>query len=65
MKVKNGTLEISSLTQSDSGSYVCEARLLFYTIRATTTLRVGKCTYSVQAYKCPLARIADFLLGVG
>ena len=65
MKVKNGTLEISSLTQSDSGSYVCEARLLFYTIRATTTLRVGKCTYSVQAYKCPLARIADFLLGGG
>ncbi|XP_067046450.1 contactin-4-like isoform X1 [Acropora muricata] len=42
MKVKNGTLEISSLTQSDSGSYVCEARLLFYTIRATTTLRVDR-----------------------
>ena len=53
MKVKNGTLEISSLTQSDSGSYICEAKLLFYTIRATTTLRVGKCTLSVQEYKCP------------
>ena len=45
--MKNGTLEISSLTQSDSGSYVCEAKLLLYTIRATTILRVGKCTHSV------------------
>ena len=51
MKVKNGTLEISSLTQSDSGSYICEAKLLFYTIRATTILQVGKCTHSVWAYK--------------
>ncbi|XP_067047669.1 uncharacterized protein [Acropora muricata] len=40
MKVKNGTLEISSLRKSDSGSYICEAKLLFYTITATTTLRV-------------------------
>ena len=53
MKVKNGTLEISSLTQWDSGSYVCEARLLFYSIRATTTLRVGKCTHSIQECNSP------------
>jgi len=51
MKVKNGTLEISSLTQSDSGSYICEAKLPFSTIRATTTLQVGKCTHSVQECK--------------
>ncbi|XP_015774714.1 PREDICTED: basement membrane-specific heparan sulfate proteoglycan core protein-like [Acropora digitifera] len=51
MKVKNGTLEISSLTQSDSGSYICEAKLLFSTIRASTTLQVGKCTHSVQECK--------------
>ena len=54
MKVKNGTLEISSLKRSDSGFYVCEAKLLFSTIRATTTLRVGKCTHSVQECKCPV-----------
>ena len=54
MKVKNGTLEISSLRKSDSGPYICEAKLLFYTIRATTTLQVGKCTYSSQAFKCPV-----------
>ncbi|XP_074607152.1 contactin-5-like isoform X2 [Acropora palmata] len=40
MKVENGTLEISSLKKSDSGSYICEAKLLFSTIRATTTLQV-------------------------
>ena len=53
MRVKNGTLEISSLTRSDSGSYICEARLLFYTIRATITLQVGKCTHSVQECNWP------------
>ncbi|XP_044169292.1 roundabout homolog 1-like [Acropora millepora] len=40
MKVKNGTLEISSLRKSDSGTYICEAKLFFYTIRATTSLQV-------------------------
>ncbi|XP_074607150.1 uncharacterized protein LOC141860078 [Acropora palmata] len=52
MKVKNGTLEISSLTQSDSGSYVCEARLLFYTIRATTTLRVDLDECQTGSFRC-------------
>ena len=51
MKVKNGTLQISSLKRSDSGSYICEAKLPFFTIRATTTLQVGKCTHCVQECK--------------
>ena len=54
MKVKNGTLEISSLKKSDSGPYICEAKLFFYTIRATTTLQVGKCTHYAQECKCPV-----------
>ncbi|XP_068706582.1 uncharacterized protein [Montipora foliosa] len=40
MKVKNGSLEISSLEKTDSGSYICEAKLLFYTISTTMTLKV-------------------------
>lgn len=41
MKVQNGTLEISSLKMSDSGSYICEAKPLFYRIEATTVLEVA------------------------
>jgi len=44
MKIQNGTLKISELKPTDSGSYVCEAKVLFYSIESTTVLRVT-CEY--------------------
>ena len=39
MKVENGgTLKISAVTKSDSGSYLCEAKVLVYTLQARTIL---------------------------
>ena len=53
MKVQNGTLKISSIKKSDSGSYICEARLPLYNIEAATVLEViigkWKVCYSVFA----------------
>ena len=40
MNVQNGTLTIAALKKSDSGNYTCEAKLLFYSIEATTALEV-------------------------
>ena len=40
MNDRNGTLTITSLKKSDSGSYVCEAKLPLNNIDATTVLRV-------------------------
>lgn len=40
MNDRNGTLTITSLKESDSGSYVCEAKLPLYNIDATTVLKV-------------------------
>ena len=39
MKVQNGTLKISTLKISDSGSYICEAKVPLYNIQATTVLK--------------------------
>ncbi|KAJ7383087.1 hypothetical protein OS493_030974 [Desmophyllum pertusum] len=38
MKVQRGSLNISSLTESDSGIYICEAKVPYYTIEARTEL---------------------------
>jgi len=40
MKVQNGTLTISAVRKSDSGSYICEAKMLFYSTEAKTVLEV-------------------------
>ena len=51
MNVQNGTLKISTLKKSDSGSYICEAKLPLYNIEASTVLKViigkWKVCYSV------------------
>ena len=45
MKVENGgTLKISALMKSDSGSYLCEVKLLVYTVQARTLLE-GKMSF--------------------
>ena len=40
MNDRNGTLTITSLKESDSGSYVCEAKLPLYNIDTATVLKV-------------------------
>ncbi|KAL9961352.1 hypothetical protein ACROYT_G030272 [Oculina patagonica] len=40
MKVNGGTLKISSLSEADSGIYICEAKVPYYTIEARTDLVV-------------------------
>ena len=40
MKVDRGTLKISSLSEADSGTYICEAKVPYYTIEARTELVV-------------------------
>ena len=40
MKVHGGSLKISSLTESDSGIYICEAKVPYSTIEARTELVV-------------------------
>ncbi|KAJ7383080.1 hypothetical protein OS493_030967 [Desmophyllum pertusum] len=40
MKVHGGSLKISSLTESDFGIYICEAKVPYYTIEARTELVV-------------------------
>ncbi|KAJ7383085.1 Roundabout 4 [Desmophyllum pertusum] len=42
MEVHGGSLKISSLTESDSGIYICEATVPYYTIEAMTELVVVK-----------------------
>ncbi|KAL9961350.1 hypothetical protein ACROYT_G030270 [Oculina patagonica] len=45
MKVNEGTLQISSLSEADSGIYICEAKVHHYTIEARTHLVVtDECT---------------------
>ena len=39
-KIQNGTLTIYNLKTSDSGSYICEAKSLFYHIEEKTVLQV-------------------------
>ena len=40
MKVNRGKLTISSLSEADSGIYICDAKVSFYTIEARTNLLV-------------------------
>ena len=40
MKVSRGTLKISVLSEDDSGIYICEAKLPYYTIQTRTELKV-------------------------
>ena len=40
MKVERGTLKISSLRENDFGTYICEAKVSFYTTEARTDLVV-------------------------
>ena len=40
MSDRNGTLTITFLKESDSGSYVCEAKVPLYNIDAATLLKV-------------------------
>ena len=42
MKVERGTLKISSLSEADSGIYVCEAKVPYYTIESRTDLAVKR-----------------------
>ena len=42
MKVNEGTLHITSLSESDFGIYVCEAKVPYYTIEARTDLAVKR-----------------------
>ena len=45
MKVENGgTLKITALKKSDSGSYLCEAKVMLYTVQARTLLE-GKMSF--------------------
>ena len=41
MKVQRGTLQISRLDETDSGIYICEAKVPYYTIDAMTNLVVS------------------------
>ena len=41
MKVQRGTLQISRLDETDSGIYICEAKVPYYTIEARSHLLVG------------------------
>ena len=44
MKVNRGSLTISSLQEADSGIYICEAKVSFYTVEARTEVVVkGMC----------------------
>ena len=44
MKVDKGSLTISALQEADSGIYICEAKVPFYTIEARTEVVVkGMC----------------------
>ena len=38
MKVQRGTLQISRLDETDSGIYICEAKVPYYTIEAPSHL---------------------------
>jgi len=40
MKVSRGTLKISTLSEGDSGIYICEAKVPYYTIQTRTELKV-------------------------
>lgn len=40
MKVNRGTLKISSLKEADSGIYICEAKVPYFTIQTRTDLTV-------------------------
>ena len=40
MKVSRGTLKISALSEMDSGIYICEAKVPYYTIQTRTELTV-------------------------
>lgn len=40
MTVQGGTIKISNLKKSDSGSYICEAKLPLYSIETTAVLAV-------------------------
>ena len=40
MKVQNGTLTIYNVKKSDSGNYICQAKLLFYNIDTRTRLQI-------------------------
>ena len=40
MKVNSGTLKIFALSEADSGIYICEAKIPYYTIEARTHLVV-------------------------
>ncbi len=42
MKVNGGTLKISSLNEANSGIYICEAKVPYYTIEARTDLVVKR-----------------------
>ena len=42
MKVDRGTLKISALSEADSGIYICEAKVPYYTIEARTDLLVKR-----------------------
>lgn len=41
MKVQRGRLQISRLDEADSGIYICEAKVPYYTIEAKTNLAVA------------------------
>ena len=41
LKVQRGTLQISRLDKTDSGIYICEAKVPYYTIDAKTNLIVS------------------------
>jgi len=40
MNVSTGTLKISTLSETDSGIYICEAKVPYYTIQTRTELTV-------------------------
>ena len=44
MKVSGGTLKLSSLSEDDSGIYICEAKVPYYTIQTRTQLTVVNVT---------------------
>ncbi|KAJ7369440.1 Immunoglobulin C-2 Type [Desmophyllum pertusum] len=59
MKVHGGSLNISSLTESDSGIYICEAKVPYSTIEARTELVVVEAPFLTATSSCAMVQLTD------